>query len=64
MKDKLGRKIMTKFDGSEEKKAEATKKCVTKIVQKELNLRIKQSIQKKIAICGIKDNHKEFRKKQ
>ena len=32
MKDKLGRKIMTKFDGSEEKKAEATKKCVTKIV--------------------------------
>ena len=73
MKDKLGRKIMTKFDGSEDKKAEATKKCVIKkpsnlrvikIVQKELNWRIKQSIQKKIAICGIKDNHKEFIKKQ
>ena len=63
IKDKLGRKIMTQFvglrakaysylidDGSEDKKAKGTKKCVIKrklkfeiikIVQNQINLRIK-----------------------
>ena len=84
MKDKLGGKILTKFlglraktysyltdDGSEDKKAKRTKRCVIKRKLKfgnykncleaaQLNNKINQLEKNKIGIDSLKKNHKEF----
>ena len=86
MKDELGGKILTKFvglrakahsylidDGSEDKKAKGTKKCVIKenfenykicLEASQLENKIKHLEKYKTDIDHIKENHKELIKKQ